>query len=262
MLTVVLVLALVFTMVNVQTFASQGHAAGTFQWWIAWLLDPMASLTMATAIVFEWVLASYGRREGWLTATKWFAGMSTLVMNTWASLFGLSPSPSGVVLHIVAPALLLLLAESAPRARRHLSEVTADLLDRADRLETPAPAAVPAPTPVVAAPPPSLPAPPSAPPAVSIPPAGGAGSLPDWVTTWAGSVQEPKTEHSKRPPRTLVTPELLAKVRAWRAKRMAEGLPVGRRSMTDPESGLALSDGLARKVQAELNTEPHLRATS
>jgi hypothetical protein len=156
-LVIVLALALVFTMVNVQQFASTGHQFPSFQWWIAWLLDPMASLTMASAIVFEWTLASYGRREAWLTATKWFAGLATLVMNVWSSFFGDSASPSGVVLHLVAPGLLLFLAEAAPRAHKQLAGIIAELVTRADQLHQahqPAPQPAPAPpVPVVTAPP-------------------------------------------------------------------------------------------------------------
>lgn len=127
-LAVIAALALLFTMVNVQQFAAGNHPVQSFHWWISWLLDPMAALTMATAIVFEWTLASYGRHVGWLTVTKWFAGGSTLLMNIWSSLFGETPSPSGVVLHLVAPGLLLCLAEAAPRVRVHLAEIQKNLL--------------------------------------------------------------------------------------------------------------------------------------
>ena len=166
-LALVVVLALVFTMVNVQTFASQGHQMDTFQWWIAWLLDPMASITMGTAIVFEWVLASYGRKEKWLTATKWLAGVATLVMNTWSSFFGPTASLSGVVLHVVAPALLLFLAEAAPRAHRHLTEIITELHAKADQLDTQQRAQLEAerqPVTELVAPPPPI-APPARPPA-------------------------------------------------------------------------------------------------
>jgi hypothetical protein len=129
-LTTVAVLALVFTMVNVQQFAAAGHPAGSFQWFIAWLLDPMASITLGTAIVWRSVLADHDRNEPWLNATMWYAGIATYVMNTWAS--WAAGSPSGVVLHSVAPGLILLLAESAPRVRRHFAEIRAELATAAD----------------------------------------------------------------------------------------------------------------------------------
>jgi hypothetical protein len=129
-LTTVAVLALVFTMVNVQQFAAAGHPVGSFQWFIAWLLDPMASITLGTAIVWRSVLADHNRNEPWLNATMWYAGIATYVMNTWAS--WAAGSPSGVVLHSVAPGLILLLAESAPRVRRHFGDIRADLATQAD----------------------------------------------------------------------------------------------------------------------------------
>lgn len=129
-LTLVAVLALVFTMVNVQQFAAQGQPVGSFQWFIAWLLDPMASITLGTAIVWRSVLADHNRNEPWLNATMWYAGIATYVMNTWAS--WAAGSPSGVVLHSVAPGLILLLAESAPRVRRHFAEIRGELATAAD----------------------------------------------------------------------------------------------------------------------------------
>jgi hypothetical protein len=124
-LALVLILALLFTMVNVQTFAASGQPVGSVQWWIAWLLDPMASITLGTAIVFEGLLAGYGRTVGWLTATKWYAGGCTWAMNIWVSMT--SGSLAGVLLHSVAPGLVLLLAEAAPRVRRHMAEIVTEL---------------------------------------------------------------------------------------------------------------------------------------
>lgn len=132
-LVVVIVLALLFTMVNVQTFAAAGHPVQSFHWWIAWLLDPMVSVTLGAAILFEYILARYGHYEGWLTATKWFAGLATWSMNTWAS--WVAGSVSGVFLHSVAPWTVLFLAESAPRVRRRLSAIVRDLEWQAQELE-------------------------------------------------------------------------------------------------------------------------------
>lgn len=132
-LVLVAVLALVFTMVNVQVFAAAGHSVSSFEWWIAWLLDPMASITMGTAIVFEGLLAGYGRKEGWLAATKWYAGGCTWLMNIWSSVA--ASSPAGVLLHSVAPGLVLLLAEAAPRVRRQLAEIVTSLVRQAEKLE-------------------------------------------------------------------------------------------------------------------------------
>jgi hypothetical protein len=121
----VAILALVFTMVNVQVFAATGHTADSFEWWIAWLLDPMASITMGAAIIAESILADYGRTQNWLIATKWYAGGATWGMNIWHSVVNVIPS--GIFLHSVAPGLILLLAEAAPRCRRKFAAIIAEL---------------------------------------------------------------------------------------------------------------------------------------
>jgi hypothetical protein len=145
-LAVVLMLALVFTMVNVQQFAAQGHPLFGVQWWIAWLLDPMASVTMAAAIIFEGLLADYGKpKVHWLTATKWYAGIATWGMNIWSS--AAAGSFAGIWLHSVAPGILLGLAEAAPRVRRHMAEIIAEL-DSVSPAAPAAPVEVPAAAPV------------------------------------------------------------------------------------------------------------------
>lgn len=129
-LVTVAILALVFTMVNVQTFAATGNTPDTLQWWIAWLLDPMASITLGAAIIYDNVLADHGRPEPRLTAVKWFAGVMTWGMNIWRSV---SPdfTPSGIWLHSVAPGLVLLLAWATPRVRQRLTDIIATLEARA-----------------------------------------------------------------------------------------------------------------------------------
>jgi hypothetical protein len=130
-LAVVLLLALAFTMVNVQQFSAGG--ASTWWWWcISWLLDPMASVTAAAAIVAEGLLADYNRpREPWLAATKWWALGCTWLMNIWDVAFT-HFTPKGILLHSVAPGIVLLLAEAAPRVRRHFAEIRAELATAAD----------------------------------------------------------------------------------------------------------------------------------
>jgi len=44
-------------------------------------------------------------------------------------------SPAGMLLHSVAPGLVLFLAESAPRVRRHLAEIVTNLARQAEKLE-------------------------------------------------------------------------------------------------------------------------------
>jgi hypothetical protein len=115
--------ALIFTLVNVTLFATANgvHPA------IAWLLDPLASLTLVIILLADGWLSRHGRTSGaWPTTTKWFAGGATWAMNTWTSWMA-GPDWARLLLHSVAPALVLLLAESAPRMRRRFAATAAGL---------------------------------------------------------------------------------------------------------------------------------------
>ncbi|MEU7161375.1 hypothetical protein [Streptomyces chrestomyceticus] len=78
-----------FTCVNVTTFAVQHHVRG----WVAWMLDPLASLALLTVLYVDGVLAEQGdrRASGWPFVLRWFAGLLTWIMNCWQSLY-----PDGV----------------------------------------------------------------------------------------------------------------------------------------------------------------------
>lgn len=120
---VVAALALVFTMANVTTFAVQHHTPV----WIAWLLDPMASLTLLVVLVGDSVLSRHGMRVGaWSTLVKWGAGAATWAMNIWQA--AITGDHAGVVLHSVAPALVIGLAEVTPVYRQRFADL-ADALD-------------------------------------------------------------------------------------------------------------------------------------
>lgn len=123
--------ALVFTCLNVTTFAV---VHGT-PWWIAWLLDPMTSLALLVVLVGDGVLARHGRRGGaWAGTVKIGAACATWTMNVWASVAG--RDAAGVVLHSIAPALVVGLAEITPRYRAAFADLAADLANRAEHLET------------------------------------------------------------------------------------------------------------------------------
>jgi hypothetical protein len=111
-------LALVFTMANVTTFAT-GHGTPV---WIAWLLDPMASLALLVVLIGDSVLSRNKRSSGpWPTALKWVAGSATWAMNVWQS--AQDKDPAGIVLHSVPPALVIGLAEVTPVYRKHFAEL-------------------------------------------------------------------------------------------------------------------------------------------
>ncbi|MEF3112469.1 hypothetical protein [Streptomyces chrestomyceticus] len=122
---------MVFTCVNVTTFAVQHHVRG----WVAWMLDPLASLALLTVLYVDGVLAEQGgyRASGWPFVLRWFAGLSTWIMNCWQSLypdgvFRLVPEQAdagGLLLHSVAPFLLIILAEASAGYRTYLAARTA-----------------------------------------------------------------------------------------------------------------------------------------
>ncbi|MEY9961327.1 hypothetical protein [Streptacidiphilus sp. MAP5-52] len=119
--------ALIFTCTNVMLFAmSRGVPS-----WIAWMLDPMASLALLTVLYVDGVLTEHGgeRAGGWPAALRWFAGLATWLMNSWTSwypdgrfhLIPQHPDAGGLLLHSVAPLLLILLAEASSGYRKYLA---------------------------------------------------------------------------------------------------------------------------------------------
>ncbi|SDJ21905.1 hypothetical protein SAMN05192558_109320 [Actinokineospora alba] len=118
---VAMVLALAFTMVNVQQFAAEDAAPGSLPWISAWLLDPMVSLVLIAVLLAEQVTARWQVKTGpWVRRTKVFAFAATYVMNTWQPWSHLDPA--GIVLHSVPPVIVLLIAEAAPHVRERITE--------------------------------------------------------------------------------------------------------------------------------------------
>lgn len=100
---------LAFTSANVTLFAVD---RGT-PWFIAWLLDPLASIAMMAVLVGDGVLSRHGVSSGrWAAAVKLGSGVATLAMNVWSSIAG--GDPASVLLHSIAPSLLVGLAHAAP----------------------------------------------------------------------------------------------------------------------------------------------------
>jgi hypothetical protein len=116
-----IVLGLCFTMTNVQTFAAAGAAVGSLAWWSAWLLDPMVSLVLLAVLRAEQVTTRYQVTTGvWPRVAKWALLSATYVMNTWVS--WAAGSASGVILHTVAPLVVVTAAEAVTDLQYALSE--------------------------------------------------------------------------------------------------------------------------------------------
>jgi hypothetical protein len=117
-------LALIFTATNV-TFFAVDHGVSP---WIAWLLDPVASLALIAMLLADGVLARHGERAGgWAVVVKFGAGGATWAMNVWSAVA--AADAAGMLLHSVPPALVIGLAEATPRCQVRFAEL-ADELDR------------------------------------------------------------------------------------------------------------------------------------
>jgi hypothetical protein len=241
----VLLLALVFTMVNVQQFAANDEPGSWWWWTIAWLLDPMCTLTAVTAIVFEVVLADHGKpRVYWLTATKWYALGCTWAMNIWSS--AAKQDAAGILLHSVAPGLVFLLAESAPRVRTYVAQIVSDakaaesIPARTNPVQPqpqPEPVPLPAATALVSPPVVYPVVTPPAPPVTERPATRGK------ATTGGGQLSD----------------ELLRQAREWKAGRVSSGQPSGWRPL---QTRFHLTQGAARELARRLNNPTQLEAVS
>lgn len=114
---------LIFTAVNVTLFAIEHHT----HWAIAWMLDPLVSLSLLSTLYIDGKLAAYGYRPGgWPFVLRWFAGLATWLMNCWGSLYPGGrftgwpdhADPAGLVLHSVLPCLVIVLAEAGAGWRK------------------------------------------------------------------------------------------------------------------------------------------------
>ncbi|MGW1007700.1 hypothetical protein [Streptomyces sp. NPDC002520] len=135
--------ALIFTCVNVTRFG----VSHEIPWYIAWMLDPLASLALITVLYVDGVLAEHGgdyKPGGWPFLLRWTAGLSTWVMNCWTSLYPdghfhfipQKPDAGGILLHSVAPALLILLAEAATGYRKYATRRRGELTAIIARFES------------------------------------------------------------------------------------------------------------------------------
>ncbi|MFD8964399.1 hypothetical protein ACFV0C_05230 [Streptomyces sp. NPDC059568] len=163
-LVTVAVVALAFTATNVTLFAIDHHISP----WIAWLLDPMVAVALGAVLIVDGRLSEYGvNPSGWASALRWFAGLSTWVMNCWSSLwpegtaFGVPSQvdPAGLVLHSIPPVLLIVLAEAITHYRRSILAKISDLRAQVDNLAGPVDAPPVHPASPAASTPPAQPAP-------------------------------------------------------------------------------------------------------
>ncbi|MDI2130580.1 hypothetical protein [Yinghuangia seranimata] len=147
-LAAVAVLALTFTAVNVTRLAVR-HGV---PWPTALLLDPMLALALGTCLTVDARLAELGATPpAWAVALRWFAGLAAWALNIWESVWPTSPGatggipenadPTGITLHSIPPALLVLVSEAVAAYRRrirHLLHEPATGTGTADTADVPA----------------------------------------------------------------------------------------------------------------------------
>lgn len=247
-----MVLGLLFTMVNVQTFAAAGAAVWSLGWCAAWLLDPMVSLVLLGVLRAEQVTARWQVPMGpWPRVAKWSLLAGTYVMNTWSSWAG--GSVSGVVLHSVPVLTVFVAAEAVTDCQDKLTECVhrahAYATDRAARRAgQPAWAAESGHrTPVVGVPAPVTDR------------APGAGTAPGWV---GASGHRPPERHRPAPVRP-VRRGTSARARSGGRVLFAEYLDRARQALT-PGTEISpawvrqvsgCSRGLSSRLAAELRTQ-------
>lgn len=121
------------------------HSAEGWEW-SAFLLGLMVDVAFVMALQADSVLSSYGVQEDthWPRTFRWFTGGASVFLNV-----GISVSHRdwvGVVIHLIAPALLLIVAEVGPVYRRSLAGVLAraEIPQEPPAVQTDTPTPVPA----------------------------------------------------------------------------------------------------------------------
>lgn len=82
--------------------------------WSGWALGAMADAAFIMAITADSTLARHGITHlgGWVRSFKWFTGFAVVYLNIWSAVE--ARDWVGVAIHIIAPALVMLLAEVGP----------------------------------------------------------------------------------------------------------------------------------------------------
>jgi len=108
---IILILGLCFYSLMTTTPLVAAHS----EWaWSGWALGAMADAAFIMAITADSTLARHGITHlgGWVRSFKWFTGLSVVYLNIWTAVE--ARDAVGVAIHIIAPALVMLLAEVGP----------------------------------------------------------------------------------------------------------------------------------------------------
>ncbi len=81
--------------------------------WQAWMLAPAVDIGLCVALIGDRALHRHGTRVGWGTTLRWVTALITLALNTAGSATASGgPNVGGVLIHAVAPVLLIVLTEA------------------------------------------------------------------------------------------------------------------------------------------------------
>lgn len=96
--------------------------------WSGWVLGLIVDAAFIMALSAESTLAKYGvtKLGAWPVAFRWITGLASVFLNVWLSVS--DRDPVGVAVHLIAPALVMLLAEVGPVYMKALADAERDAL--------------------------------------------------------------------------------------------------------------------------------------
>jgi hypothetical protein len=118
-----LIMGLVFYSLMTTTPFVSGHS----EWaWSGWVLGLIVDAAFIMALSAEGTLAKYGvtKLGAWPVAFRWVTGLSSVFLNVWLSVS--AHDWVGVAVHLIAPALVMLLAEVGPVYMKALADAERD----------------------------------------------------------------------------------------------------------------------------------------
>lgn len=120
-----LILGLVFYSLMTTTPFVSAHS----EWrWSGFVLGLIVDAAFIMALSAESTLAKYGVRKlgAWPVAFRWVTGLSSVFLNVWLSVS--ARDWVGVAVHLIAPALVMLLAEVGPVYMKALADAEREAL--------------------------------------------------------------------------------------------------------------------------------------
>lgn len=141
-----LIVGLVFYSLMTTTPFVSAHS----EWeWSGWVLGLIVDAAFIMSLSAESTLAKYGVTNlgRWPVAFRWVTGLSSVFLNVWLSVS--ARDWVGVAVHLIAPALVMLLAEVGPVYMKALADAERDAVRRHVDIPTYTPLSAPVPAPFV-----------------------------------------------------------------------------------------------------------------